>query len=126
MWLGGLISALRLLMEHGREPEAVRIRLLRLQSGFLLFTALPGLLICCFTTAISAFAFHRAQTLGGSWQALWPPDALYLGISAVHALTVVRYSWFAALPPGLQSTDFKFRLYHKIVQVLALLLLISK
>lgn len=123
MWMGGLITALRLLILHPKESLLVRPRFIYLESGFLKFTALPGICI----TAISGL-FLLYSSVGFNFS-LYPSELilklyLYISMAIIHALVVIQFRIFSQHAINEQNDVTVFMIEHKALLLITIIVLI--
>ena len=123
MWMGGLITTLRLLILHPKESVAVRTRFLYIESGFLQYTALPGILI----TSISGI-FWLYFSLGFNFYTYTPIQLIkifiFLMMASIHAMVIMQFRSFEILAVEEQNESLVFIIEHKVMLLLTILVLV--
>lgn len=123
MWMGGLITALRLLILHPKECLQVRSRFLYLESGFLRFTALPGICITLITGFLLLY-FSIGFNLLLYTQELAIKLCVYLVMILIHALVVIQFNHFSQRAIHDQNDVNAFMIEHKVLLCLTIAILI--
>lgn len=113
MWFGGLLSALRILIERTKEPPPVRDRFAYLAKGFVWFTALPGAILA---TATGAVLLTIKATI---WDGAAVAKLALLSLTiAVHAALAVQERRLARR--GAETGSAVFSIEHKVTLLVAL------
>lgn len=123
MWMGGLITALRLLILHPKESLLARPRFLYLESAFLRYTALPGI---CITGISGLFLLH--YSIGFDFILYTPIQMIKLGLliamAVIHMLVLVQFRNFSRLSVDAQNEVTAFMIEHKLLLLLTITVLI--
>jgi|CXWL01.1.fsa_nt_gi uncharacterized membrane protein len=123
MWMAGLITTLRLLILHPKESILVRPRFLYLESGFLRYTALPGI---CITGISGLFLLH--YSVGFNLILYTPMQMIKLGLfmimAVIHMLVIIQFRNFSQLSVDDQNEVTAFMIEHKALLLLTITVLI--